>query len=182
MKCEATQPFVVGGFTDPQRSRAGFGALLVGYYDGDDFVFAGKVGTGFDTHLLVTLRERLDALEIGGPPSRRPSDCRGCGRIGRVRRSSWTSRSRVDGPRQAAPLTPACRFSPVIHRAMSSGADVTISHPEKMLFPVDGITKGEMAEYYRASDRSWCRTSHGGRSPWSASTAASARRASIRRA
>ncbi len=32
---------------------------------------------------------------------------------------------------------------------MSSGADVTISHPEKVLFPADGITKGEMAEYYR---------------------------------
>jgi ATP-dependent DNA ligase len=68
MKCEATQPFVVGGFTDPQKSRVGLGALLVGYWDGPDFVFAGKVGTGFDTHLLVTLRARLDALEIEHPP------------------------------------------------------------------------------------------------------------------
>ena len=68
MKCEVTQPFVVGGFTDPQRSRVGFGALLVGYYDGDDFVYAGKVGTGFDTRLLVELRTRLDALEIERPP------------------------------------------------------------------------------------------------------------------
>ena len=68
MKCEATQPFVVGGFTDPQRSRVGLGALLVGYYEGDEFVFAGKVGTGFDTHLLTTLRERLDALAIERPP------------------------------------------------------------------------------------------------------------------
>src|SRR5438552_17090175 len=53
MKCEAAQEFVVGGFTDPQGSRAGLGALLVGYYEGDDFVFAGKVGTGFDTQLLT---------------------------------------------------------------------------------------------------------------------------------
>jgi ATP-dependent DNA ligase len=68
MKCEATQPFVIGGFTDPQKSRVGLGALLVGYYDGADFVFAGKVGTGFDTNLLRTLRARLDALEIEGPP------------------------------------------------------------------------------------------------------------------
>ena len=63
MKCEATQELVVGGFTDPQRSRVGLGALLVGYYEGEDFVFAGKVGTGFDTKLLVDLRARLDALE-----------------------------------------------------------------------------------------------------------------------
>ena len=68
MKCELRQPFVVGGFTDPQNSRVGLGALLVGYYDGADYVFAGKVGTGFDTNLLVSLRERLDALEIERSP------------------------------------------------------------------------------------------------------------------
>ena len=64
MKCELAQEFVVGGFTDPQGSRVGLGALLVGYYDGDDFVFAGKIGTGFDTKLLLELRMRLDALEL----------------------------------------------------------------------------------------------------------------------
>jgi ATP-dependent DNA ligase len=68
MKCEASQEFVVGGFTDPQGGRVGLGALLVGYYDGDDFVFAGKVGTGFDTALLRDLRARLDALEIVAAP------------------------------------------------------------------------------------------------------------------
>jgi DNA ligase D-like protein (predicted ligase) len=64
MKCEASQEFVVGGFTDPQGARVGLGALLVGYYDHGDLVFAGKIGTGFDTKLLLELRRRLDALEI----------------------------------------------------------------------------------------------------------------------
>lgn len=68
MKCEASQEFVVGGFTDPQGGRKGLGALLVGYYEGDDFVFAGKVGTGFDTRLLLELRARLDALEVPKAP------------------------------------------------------------------------------------------------------------------
>jgi bifunctional non-homologous end joining protein LigD len=68
MKCEATQELVVGGFTDPQGGRVGLGALLVGHFDGDDFVFAGKVGTGFDTKLLLDLRARLDALEVPKPP------------------------------------------------------------------------------------------------------------------
>ena len=68
MKCEATQELVIGGFTDPQGARVGLGALLVGYYDKDDFVFAGKVGTGFDTKLLTSLRERLDKLKIEKPP------------------------------------------------------------------------------------------------------------------
>ncbi len=68
MKCEASQELVVGGFTDPQGARVGLGALLVGYYEGDDFVFAGKLGTGFDTKLLLDLRQRLDALEQAQSP------------------------------------------------------------------------------------------------------------------
>jgi ATP-dependent DNA ligase len=68
MKCEASQELVVGGFTDPQGKRVGLGALLVGYFDGDDFCFAGKIGTGFDTKLLLDLRARLDRLEIPSPP------------------------------------------------------------------------------------------------------------------
>ena len=68
MKCEATQELVVGGFTDPQGARVGLGALLVGYFEGEEFVFAGKIGTGFDTKLLLDLRARLDALEIPATP------------------------------------------------------------------------------------------------------------------
>ena len=68
MKCEASQELVVGGFTDPQGARVGLGALLVGYYEGDDLVFAGKIGTGFDTKLLLDLRQRLDKLETPTTP------------------------------------------------------------------------------------------------------------------
>ena len=69
MKCEASQELVVGGFTDPQGSRVGLGALLVGYFDKDDFVFAGKLGTGFGSNkTLVELRARLDTLEIPSSP------------------------------------------------------------------------------------------------------------------
>jgi ATP-dependent DNA ligase len=68
MKCEASQDLVVGGFTEPQGRRKGLGALLVGYYEKEDFVYAGKLGTGFDTKLLVELRTRLDALAIPESP------------------------------------------------------------------------------------------------------------------
>jgi ATP-dependent DNA ligase len=68
MKIEASQELVVGGFTDPQGARLGLGALLVGYFEGDDFVFAGKVGTGFDTKLLLDLRRRFDAIELPASP------------------------------------------------------------------------------------------------------------------
>ena len=54
---------MVGGFTEPAGSRVGLGALLVGYYDGGQLVYAGKVGTGFSTATLLSLRQQLDALE-----------------------------------------------------------------------------------------------------------------------
>jgi bifunctional non-homologous end joining protein LigD len=68
MKCETSQELVVGGFTDPQGGRVGLGALLVGYFETNEFVFAGKVGTGFDTKLLLELRARFDAIEINQSP------------------------------------------------------------------------------------------------------------------
>jgi ATP-dependent DNA ligase len=83
MKCEASQEFVVGGFTDPQGARVGLGALLVGYFDGEDLVFAGKIGTGFDTRLLLELRSRLDAMEVATTPFTR---AKGLPRL----RAHWT--------------------------------------------------------------------------------------------
>ena len=68
MKCELTLDLVIGGFTDPQGTRVGLGALLVGHREGDDLIFAGKVGTGFDTQQLIGVRATLDRLEIPVSP------------------------------------------------------------------------------------------------------------------
>ena len=67
VKCGLRQEMVIGGFTDPGGSRAGFGALLMGVHTRGKLRYAGKVGTGFDTELLRTLRKRLDALETRSP-------------------------------------------------------------------------------------------------------------------
>src|SRR5262245_57619017 len=54
--------FVIGGVTDPEGTRAGIGALLVGYFSGPRLVFAGRVGTGFSQTYARELRTRLDTL------------------------------------------------------------------------------------------------------------------------
>lgn len=59
-KCANGQELVIGGFTEPQGSRRGFGALLLGYFDGDRLRYAGKVGTGFDDAFLDAFRRVLD--------------------------------------------------------------------------------------------------------------------------
>jgi bifunctional non-homologous end joining protein LigD len=59
LKCVNEQEFVIGGFTPPQGARKYFGAVLVGYYEKNRLMFAGKVGTGFNTKLLASLHKRL---------------------------------------------------------------------------------------------------------------------------
>jgi bifunctional non-homologous end joining protein LigD len=76
-KCSAEQELVIAGYTAPKGSREAFGALLVGYYDGDKLRYAGKVGTGFDQRELRSLAEQMAPLErdaspfdAGDPPAR----------------------------------------------------------------------------------------------------------------
>ena len=106
-KCENAQEFVIGGYTDPRRSRIGFGALLLGYYNGDgELTYAGKVGTGFDTSTLRSLHEVLARLERSGPAFRRgklPSP-RGVHwvepqLVGQIAFSEWTDDGELRHPR-----------------------------------------------------------------------------------
>lgn len=63
LKCRLRQEFVVGGFTEPEGSRGGIGALLVGVYDETGILrYAGSVGTGFDAKTLVHVRQKLEPL------------------------------------------------------------------------------------------------------------------------
>ncbi|HYY35901.1 MAG TPA: non-homologous end-joining DNA ligase [Candidatus Binatia bacterium] len=67
-KCVNEQEFVIGGYTEPQGSRIGFGALLVGYYKGKQLKYAGMVGTGYDDKLLRDLGKKLRKIENEDPP------------------------------------------------------------------------------------------------------------------
>ncbi|MEI9906344.1 MAG: DNA ligase D [Asticcacaulis sp.] len=62
IKCHKRQEFVIGGFREPTHAARGIGALMLGYYEDEKFVYAGKVGTGFDGETLRALRKRLDKL------------------------------------------------------------------------------------------------------------------------
>ncbi|MEO8440664.1 MAG: non-homologous end-joining DNA ligase [Spartobacteria bacterium] len=59
LKCQNEQEFVIGGYTPPAGARKYFGAVLVGYYEKKKLLFAGKVGTGFDTKMLASLHEKF---------------------------------------------------------------------------------------------------------------------------
>ncbi len=67
IKCVKSQELVIGGYTKPQGSRSGFGALLVGYHEEGQLRYAGKVGAGFDRPLLTTLVRQMNALRRSHP-------------------------------------------------------------------------------------------------------------------
>ncbi|MDQ2670829.1 MAG: non-homologous end-joining DNA ligase [Gemmatimonadota bacterium] len=68
MKCVREQEFVVGGWTQPKGSRVGIGSLLLGYWDGGDLRYAGKVGTGLDDFTLRMLQREMEHLRRGSSP------------------------------------------------------------------------------------------------------------------
>ncbi|HEV7505603.1 MAG TPA: DNA ligase D [Thermoanaerobaculia bacterium] len=83
VKCLKRQEFVIVGFTDPEGSRAGFGALLLAVHEGKDLVYAGKVGTGYSGRTLLDLRRKMDKLAVDKPAFKNPP------RGAEARRSHW---------------------------------------------------------------------------------------------
>jgi bifunctional non-homologous end joining protein LigD len=68
LKCICRQEMVIGGYTEPSGARSGFGALLLGYWEGGGLVFAGKVGTGFTERALAELHSELVSIERASSP------------------------------------------------------------------------------------------------------------------
>jgi bifunctional non-homologous end joining protein LigD len=198
-KCVQRQEFVIGGFTDPEGSRQGIGALLVGYYElangeianaksanehAERLVFAGKVGTGFTTKSASDLRRALDRIEIDRSPFT-PAPAGWLGRhahwvhpklVGEVAFTEWTAEGKIRHPsfqglrtdksprsigRERAapppkpasnPRTKAASSTPRPRTTEPSTAatvlGVTITHPERLMYPTPALTKLDIARYY----------------------------------
>jgi DNA ligase D-like protein (predicted ligase) len=104
LKCVHEQELVIGGWTDPQRSRTGFGALLVGYHDGTGLRYAGKVGTGFDHGMLADLSARFRDLSADRSPFVDPVREKGAHwlrpeLVGQIGFSEWTRDGKLRHPR-----------------------------------------------------------------------------------
>lgn len=105
-KCVNGQELVIGGYTDPQGARARFGALLVGYYRGDELVYAGKVGTGFDDDTLNSLGEKLASRERKAAPFTAPEEISSRGvhwvrpnLVAQFEFTEWTAAGKLRHPR-----------------------------------------------------------------------------------
>jgi bifunctional non-homologous end joining protein LigD len=166
VKCGRRQEFVVGGFTEPAGSRRRFGSLLLGVFDDSRLRYAGKVGTGFSGGQLDELSARLEPLRRDDPAFVPAPPGRLAGRrvtwveprlVVEVRFAEWTRDGRLRLPaflgvrddKPAAEVTPE---SAVTHSAATPPehdmADVRLTHPDRVLYPEQGITKARLAAYY----------------------------------
>jgi bifunctional non-homologous end joining protein LigD len=160
VKCQKRQEFVIAGFTDPQSSRQGFGALLLGVQGKSGLAYAGRVGTGFNASLLLDLRRRLDDLEQPGSPFAAPlprSERRGVhwvtpSLVAEVSFSNWTRDGRLRHPsflglREDKAAADVVRDHPAPPPAAAPA--VRLTHPERVLYPEEGITKADLARFYQ---------------------------------
>ena len=171
-KCGSRQEFVIGGYTDPAGERAGFGALLLGYYDEEGQLrYCGKVGTGFSDSLLNAMTGRMAALRRKTAPFDNPPSGRGIHWIepelvAEVEFTAWTRDDILRHPsfkglREDKPAADVRREIPPpadekksVHRPSSADrtastvAGVRLSNPNRILYPDQGITKIALARYY----------------------------------
>jgi bifunctional non-homologous end joining protein LigD len=166
VKTHGEQEFVIAGFTKGTGRRASsFGALVLGYYQGGELVYAGNVGTGFNSREIDKLLDKLRPLKRATSPFREVP------KMPKVRKSDviwvepklvcevefaeWTHDGRLRAPsykglREDKPAEDVRREVPIADRITEGSRELKLSNLDKVFFPVEGITKGDLLEYYRA--------------------------------
>jgi bifunctional non-homologous end joining protein LigD len=169
VRFERTDDFVIVGFTEPKRGRVGFGALHLAVRDGEGYRYAGRVGTGFDDRQLDALRRRLDALRgdtpaaTGDLPKGREHVWTSPEIVCEVRFKEWTADGQLRHPvfvRLRDDKTPEECVAPEERSERSEEVAVEPPPPidrtvrftnlEKVFWPEEGHTKGDLIDYYRA--------------------------------
>jgi bifunctional non-homologous end joining protein LigD len=167
VKCGMREEAVIVGFSEPSGSRAGLGALLLAQNEGGELRYVGKVGTGFDTETLKTLRARLDEIEVDRAPLRGAPRARGLHWVKPELVAEISFQERTKDGKLRIPVFVGLREDkePRAVRPERAGkveiAGVVISNPDRVLWPETGVTKRELAEYYeRVCERMLPHLSH----------------------
>ena len=163
IKCTYRQEFVIVGWSESDKKGRAFRALLLGLNEDGKLRYAGKVGTGFSNEVQHQLRERFEKIAAQKPAVAVPrADARGAHWVkpqlvaeiafaeftadGVVRHASFLG-LREDKPARAVV---AEKPLPLPKDAEPAADKVKISNPERVIFPDAKVTKGELADYYRA--------------------------------
>ncbi|MDO9342917.1 MAG: DNA ligase D [Pseudomonas sp.] len=170
LKCRLRQEFVIVGYTRPQGSRSGFGALLLAVNDDTGLVYAGRVGTGFDQAALKAIYAQLTPLERKASPLAKPltsAQARGVHwveptLVGEVQFAEWTREGVVRqaafvGMRTDKPAAQIIHEQPRAAKSMKPAkkpsAGVNITHPDRVIDTQSGTQKQQLAQFYAGISR-----------------------------
>lgn len=177
-KCHMRQEFAIGGYTKSTTGASVIGSLLLGYYKGKDFVYAGRVGTGFSHDLAKDIFKKLQKIKLDSMPYTKYSDNgrRGAGwkrgvvwvkpeYVCEVEFTEWTAEGSLRHPsfqglREDKPAKEIKRDIPIkankVEKLKSKDqtnvtvAGIKISNPQREVYPGTGFTKQMIAEYYES--------------------------------
>jgi bifunctional non-homologous end joining protein LigD len=171
LRLDRTGDFVIVGMSAPTGARAGFGALHLAAWRGGTLAYVGRVGSGFDEDLLTALRGNLEAARQPSPafaglrPGTRGDVWVAPERVCEVRFKEWTPdgllrqpvflRLREDKrPDECVIEDDAAREPPAPELAIPRPPDgserkVTFTNLDKVFWPEEGYTKGDLIEFYR---------------------------------
>jgi bifunctional non-homologous end joining protein LigD len=179
VKTQHNQEAIVAGFTEPRKSREFFGALVLGIYEGDELVYIGHTGAGFNRTTLADAYRRLKPLVRRAcpfksrPRTNMPVSWVEPKLVCQVKFQEWTSDGRMrvpiflgfrddkdpktvrrERPVQAQAAADDAEEATMAEKAVSTKrarpTELTLSNRDKVYFPEDGYTKGDILDYYRA--------------------------------
>jgi bifunctional non-homologous end joining protein LigD len=165
VKCVLRQEFVVGGYTDPAGSRSHFGSLLLGYYEKGELIYCGNVGTGFTAASLKEVSAALVRLKTQDCPfSPCPTRSKSVhwvkpALVAEIQFHQWTRDGILRQPsfkglrmdKAAIQVKKENELKLSARKAKTKGRveEPVITHPEKILYSKEKITKADLVQYYR---------------------------------
>jgi bifunctional non-homologous end joining protein LigD len=172
LKADLAGDFVIVGWTAPQGSRAGLGALHLGAFAGGELTYVGRVGTGLTDRQLTSLHAQLEKLLVKAPPCTGP--------VPKTRGNHWVRPELVcevryrertsdgllrlpafvrmrDDKRPQECVAPSARGGEGSGEPLPSAPQppslpakqLVLTNAEKVFWPKDGYTKGDLVSYYR---------------------------------